>query len=211
MNNKAERIMNSLYNYYCSTTTNEAVQQKLTESKDAFISCLYNLISKDVDFGEKYIHAAGAQKHHHNHEFGLLEHSFELCMELAVASVQHNLEFTGEEIGRIAFMHDLCKVDTYIINPDKTIFCDGDKYQKHGISSVEIANKYNMQLSKKETVCILAHMSKWAGAKDHAAVAADMELVKAFFSYTGEVRAVQQADMAACKQYDFTLAIVEEV
>lgn len=209
MNNKAERIINALYEHYYNNATDDA-KQMISDAKDEFMYCIYDLIAKDVNFGEKYLCAPGASRHHHNHKYGLLEHSFELCMELACITVARKHELTAKEIGRIAFAHDLCKVDTYSLNSDKTVFCNGALYQRHAISSIEIAEKYEMNLSAKEKACIYIHMSKWAGGEDYTAVAADMDIIKAVFGYTRDIADVQDADMAACKQYDCTLAIVNE-
>lgn len=202
----AKEIIESLFGYYESKARSKRLKNMLFDAKVSFV---LNCAKYDREFTNRYICAPGAQRHHHNHQFGLLEHSFELCMELCVMVDKRKHDLTPSEIAKIAYVHDFCKVDTYTINSDDTIFCDGSKYKKHALSSIEVAAQYGVELSKKEEVCVLAHMSRWANEDDRQAVASDPELMKAIFSYSREIGDVQDADMAACKQYDFTLAIIE--
>lgn len=209
---KAKTIINTICNVYCNIHAES--KQMLEEAKEAFIQCLKDLLVKDWTFGMKYIAAPAAKTNHQAHTFGLIEHSFQLCMELAVLAVNRKRNLTATEIARIAFAHDLCKVDTYTVHADKTITYDVDAYKSHAKTSLKIADKYDMQLSYKEKACVLCHMSRWANFEDLLVVVQDIDpeltLIKTIFGYAKEIGDTQEADIAACKQFDFILAFIKE-
>lgn len=204
-----ERIITVLYSVYYKKTSNKEERKMLRNVRDEFLyGCLFELAGTNPQFVEKYIHAAGASKHHHNHEYGLLEHSFELAMELAIIAVQRKRDLTAAEIARVGFAHDLCKAETYFFNADGSIGCDGELYSTHAKLSLAIAQKLGMNLSKKEEAMILMHMSRWSNENDWKIAAVDIDIIKATFAYTRECADTQDADMAACKQYKECLKIL---
>lgn len=208
MNNTARKIIEALYEHYEAATEDPVLKQRLFDAKFIF-SMRVGAGIYDKEFMAAYQEAPGASKHHHNHRYGLIEHSFEMCMELCCIAYERKLNLTPREIAMISFAHDLCKVITYGINPDGTITYDETNGKKHGVGSLELATRYGIELSPLEKVCVLCHMSQWANENDYKAVKKDMEIIKAMFAYTREIVATQDADMAACKQYDFCMEIIE--
>lgn len=196
----AEEVLQNLKQIFLQNAS-QSQQQRIESVAKKFLEILEDLSIQNFEYSKKYEDAPGAKKHHHNYKHGLLVHSATLAMELAKRSV--NIDLTAYDCAIIAFAHDLCKVDTYYYQ-DGEICVDAKKYKHHARSSVRIAKKLGLNLTSKQKVCILWHMGKWGHFEDHV-----FTYLKKH-KYVEAVIATQQADMAACTEYDNINKIIEK-
>lgn len=132
-------------------------------------------------------------KFHGCYPGGLVEHSMMVAMKLQEITNAMNLKWERKESPVVVgLLHDLCKVDSYIIKPKKYPYDPNEKevilwnknqeYEGHGGKSVQMILRYAMEsgefyLTKEEEDCIRFHM----GAFDYK------EEEKAWEKYGGAV------------------------
>ena len=126
----------------------------------------------------EYLEAAGfyeapASKGHHGaYKGGLFDHSLEVTYELMKLTDKLGLKWERKESPAIVgMMHDLCKIDAYIMVPDlkgKLGYCYEYNRQQlldgHGEKSCIMALKY-IDLTDEEIMCIRYHMGAFEGEK----------------------------------------------
>lgn len=113
--------------------------------------------------------APASTKYHGDYEGGLASHS------MAVASL---LDSWTERLGLvwrdkrspifIGLLHDICKIDMYkpVYGETGKIACyeyrpEADGFL-HGVRSVDLLkNRFNIELTDEEEVCIMYHMGPW--------------------------------------------------
>lgn len=112
-----------------------------------------------------YFTAPAAAKHHGNYEGGLYDHSE--AVALALADITKRLDLTWERPESpyiVGFLHDFCKVDDYIVDPET----GGYRYKQnrtlpgHGEKSVILVMR-EMYLTDEEIMCIRYHMGAYEG------------------------------------------------
>ena len=59
--------------------------------------------------------APASAKYHEDYEGGLVEHSINVYNALSKLNKELNLGFTDESVAIISLLHDLCKIDAYIL------------------------------------------------------------------------------------------------
>ena len=116
------------------------------------------LVSKLVNWG--FFNAPASSNHHGNYEGGLFDHSYAVAEELVMLTQWHGLKRQRPESPYIVGMfHDLCKVDNYIGNVDRSSFEYSNKtlLKGHGDKSVMLLSTL-MPLTMEEVACIRYHM-----------------------------------------------------
>lgn len=97
---------------------------------------------------------------------GLFVHSYEVMKRLVWLTESENLEWQNSRSPWIVgLLHDLCKYDAYLVNPDtgKISFNKNQKLTGHGDKSVILINKMFEylgieKLTEEEELCIRWHM-----------------------------------------------------
>lgn len=123
------------------------------------------LSSTDVFYLKNQLMAAGfftapaSTKYHGNYEGGLFDHSFAVTSSLLSLTKRMGLNWKRKASPYIVGMlHDLCKCDSYIHNPDGTYSYNPNiLLPGHGDKSVILAQKI-VDLTDEEMACIRWHM-----------------------------------------------------
>lgn len=123
------------------------------------------LSSTDVFYLKNQLMTAGfftapaSTKYHGNYEGGLFDHSFAVTSSLLSLTKRMGLNWKRKASPYIVGMlHDLCKCDSYIHNPDGTYSYNPNiLLPGHGDKSVILAQKI-VDLTDEEMACIRWHM-----------------------------------------------------
>lgn len=119
-----------------------------------------------IDYG--FFNAPASIKYHGNYEGGLLDHSLEVTKCLIDITQRFELKWLRPESPYIVGMlHDLCKVDDYVIGDDGKWTYNPSMVPGHGQKSVDILSGM-IDLTEEEILCIRYHMgayvsSDWSG------------------------------------------------
>ena len=123
---------------------------------EAFLDCLDKI---------GFFKAPASTKYHGAYPSGLAEHSFEVMKHLLLLTQSQNLEWQNPRSPWIiGLLHDLCKYDAYVINPDgKISWNKNQKITGHGDKSVILINRMFKhlgieQLNEEEELCVRWHM-----------------------------------------------------
>lgn len=150
------------------------------EAKEEFLEIFYDNVERDgaenlIEWLEKsdFFTAPASPKSHSNYEGGLCEHSvkvYKRYIRLLENEYGKNWEnvITKESATIIALLHDVCKVDKYVVEMRNVKV--GDKWEKkpyykvdealpygHGEKSVYIISSF-MKLTREEAMAINWHM-----------------------------------------------------
>lgn len=168
------------------------------EETDLVTQVFYDLYKKIFDqdplFGTSIFTAPAASQCHQNYKGGWLEHSAKLALFLTNRINRGDLTMSKIQATRIAFLHDLCKINTYNF-VGKEIITNQDLKKKHACYSLELCAKYDIQLTAIERVCIAAHMDGGFWSKEDEEYIAPQE----WYIFRKEISATQWADMKACE------------
>lgn len=122
-----------------------------------------------------YFFAPAAKSHHGANICGLIEHSMAVAEMLDAFTCNNDLEWEREESPIIiGLLHDICKVDDYIIIPnqgegtEQIQWNDNQMYPGHGDKSLQMVLEYindngDFHLTTEENVCIKNHMGPFMG------------------------------------------------
>lgn len=188
--------------------------EKMTD-KEEFISIFKEKITRDgadklLDFLENksdFFTAPASTRYHSAFEGGLLRHSLNVykCLEDYVNRPRvkelYHLEASEETIAVVALLHDICKVNTYVISYrnaknektgqwEKVPFYSVDDRLPygHGEKSVYMISGY-MRLTREEAMAIRWHMG-FSGIEDKNSIGKALEMFPLAF-------ALATADMEA--------------
>ena len=195
---EAKQSINANAILFANQHKDHLCEKDLIEVTNLFTKLVEDLYASNADYAIRYTTAPAASRHHQNYIGGLLEHSYKMAMYLSQSMIISGL--TAEDCAIIAFAHDLCKVETYYWGPFKTetgersILVDPKLYKRHAIFSVEEAARLHIELTRKQTVAILLHMSLWSSQEEKDAVTYT-ELLE----FYPAIVATQAADLTACK------------
>lgn len=192
----------------------ERVRKRTDESKevtwreyDCFLKMLDKLENADKELFNKYVVAPAASRHHGAYKCGLVDHSLNVAVNLLEWRAQHlDCGLTKEECIFLGMFHDLCKVDTYILNDDGTITYDKELIKHHALRTVELCKKFGWKLDTKCKVMILLHMSSWENEEDLKALTLRDRLWLMNPKHVQLVQAMNWADMAAAKREELAIA-----
>ena len=127
----------------------------------------------DPDLYKKYINAPAAARHHSAFKGGIVVHSSNVYNNLLEWKMKHptNPNLSEEDCVIVGYLHDLCKAVTYIRNTDGSYRTDKELYQHHALLSIQLIEKHlNIELTTKQRVLILLHMSSWSNEEDFDAL-----------------------------------------
>ena len=164
---------------------------------NAFTGDALNLLTNLLDLLGFFM-APASRKFHGAYPGGLYEHSFEVTRSLVDLTEKLSLKWERPESPYIVGMlHDLCKIDAYIINDDGTITKNENMYLKgHGDKSVVLAGyllrALGMELTKEEIACILWHMGAYDKSENWPLLnAAIKEFPNVLWTHTADMVASQ--------------------
>jgi hypothetical protein len=118
--------------------------------------------------------APASTKWHGNYEGGLFDHSYEVSLALRNLTLSLCLAWENPVSPiRVAFFHDLCKLDKYKKVDDTRVmdgksevigyhyeYSEDELYKEHGMKSVLIAQQHT-QMNPEEFACIRYHMGAY--------------------------------------------------
>lgn len=146
-----------------------------------------------------FFEAPASTKYHGAYPGGLVEHSLNVCRELASSSAAKSA--TTESLILCSLLHDVCKVNYYaavgIGGNGETIYQVIDQFPfGHGEKSVYLISRF-MRLTDEEALAIRWHM----GAYDDAAGSHAYKDARRYAKYRYPlVVALHDADMAETKR-----------
>ena len=132
----------------------DKIIEELTSIKREGIQNLINYLD-DTDF---FI-APCSTKYHLNKEGGLAEHSFNVFNNLRNKVEALGLEIPIDTIKIIGLLHDICKVDSYILEKGKYKFKTSFPLD-HGVKSLYLINQH-IKLTDEEALAIRYHMGTY--------------------------------------------------
>lgn len=113
---------------------------------------------------ESFLTAPASTKYHGNYCGGLFDHSYNVAKVLMQLTDDNTLQWERPESPYIiGFLHDLCKIDNYILDDSYDYDVKQYTYNKetlftgHGEKSVLLACSIE-QLTQEEVACIVYHM-----------------------------------------------------
>jgi hypothetical protein len=144
---------------------------------------------------------APAGTHHHGAEIGgLLQHSFQVAVELQYLTDTLKLEWNRPESPVIVgLLHDVCKLDDYVWtiqdfpNGEKKIDIrwNKDREEGHGSKSLEILNS-RILLTDQEKQCIRYHMGAFTDKSEwHLYSDAVSKDINVLYTHTADMIASQ--------------------
>lgn len=135
--------------------------------------------------------APASRTHHGAVEGGLYLHSKMIYMQLKEYTEKLYLSWKNERSPVvIAFLHDLCKADDYVLEDGKYVWNKKSLLNGHGDKSVIMALQLFPELTDEEMMCIRYHMGAYEGEEKWET------LGNAIKSYPN-ILWVHQADMVA--------------
>ncbi len=159
--------------------------EKRTANHDRFVLLLTTVQRDGIDELVKWLEdtdffeAPASRAYHGNYRGGLCEHSLNVYDEFVrLLAAYPEVKSQDESVIIAALLHDLCKVNYYIVEKRNRKNEQGqwesyDAYKVsekfcfggHGSKSVFLAQHF-IRLTPEEAVAINCHMSCWAGNKD---------------------------------------------
>ena len=140
-----------------------------------------------------YFRVPAALKYHGTEEGDLYQHSKMIYMQLEEYTQKLYLSWeTRRAPVTIAFLHDLCKVDDYVLEDGKYVWNKASVLTGHGDKSAIMALQLFPDLTDEEVMCIRYHMGSYEGQEKWEA------LDNALKAYQNILR-VHQADMITSK------------
>lgn len=119
-------------------------------------------VEKLISMG--YFKAPASLTHHGTKEGDLYQHSKMIYMQLE--EYTQKLYLSWEErrsTVTIAFLHDLCKVDDYVLEDGKYVKNSASALTGHGDKSAIMALQLFPELTDEEVMCIRYHMGAYEG------------------------------------------------
>lgn len=109
-------------------------------------------------------------KFHNNFEGGLARHSLQVyqkAIELynKLRTEGTELPFKEDSVTLCSLLHDVCKMDEYIMlngKPQHTQVFNKNKQKSHGTKSVDLLTGWGLELNDEEIKAIHWHMGSWA-------------------------------------------------
>ena len=149
-----------------------------------------------------YFRAPASTKNHNNCLGGLAKHSFDVYCE-AKAMYENlvksggNLSFGIDSIILCSLLHDVCKMDEYVMNNGKSIHTKHyNGGNPHGMKSDRCLRRWHLNLNDEERKAIIWHMGDYA--KD--AMAEYNTTYKAVAASSKLVELIHNADSIAAKK-----------
>ena len=123
-----------------------------------------------------FFDAPASHKYHGVFPGGLFEHSEDVTRNLVYLTQQLGLEWQKPRSPYlVGMMHDLCKCDLYILQPDGSYtYHENRPLTGHGDKSVILAQQI-ADLTEEEVLCIRWHMGAYDDAKNWSAIGAAIE------------------------------------
>lgn len=138
-----------------------------------------------------YFTAPASRTHHGAEEGGLYLHSKMIYMQLKEYTEKMYLSWKNERSPAvIAFLHDLCKTDDYVLENGKYVWNQKSLLSGHGEKSAIMALQLLPDMTDEEVMCIRYHMGAYEGQEKWKS------LGNAIKSYSN-ILWVHQADMVA--------------
>lgn len=141
----------------------------------------------------EYFKVPAALKYHGTLEGDLYNHSKMIYMQLEEYTQKLYLSWKARRTPIvIGFLHDLCKVDDYVLEDGKYVWNKASVLTGHGDKSAIMALQLFPDLTDEEVMCIRYHMGAYEGQEKWKT------LENAIKSYPN-ILWVHQADMIASK------------
>lgn len=202
--------------------TEEDILRTKNEIIDNIMSTSKTGKEKLIDYLENktdYFECPSSSKFHGNHEYGLMIHSYNVKNELEHLNERYNLGLTKDNIIITAYLHDLCKANTYeySIKLRKNVEDKWEGYTTyivedsipiggHSYKSIALAQQF-IHLTLQECLMIAHHMGGFLPKEMHG------DMHKAMSLYKG-VAGLQIADQCASnfleETVEPTIVTVEE-
>ena len=146
-------------------------------------------VERLIDMG--FFRTPASLGHHGTEEGDLYQHSKLIYKELEEYTNKLNLAWKARRSPVvIGFLHDLCKVDNYVLQDGKYVFNQDSLLAGHGDKSAIMALQLFPDLTDEEVMCIRYHMGAYEGKEKWK------ELGNAIKNYPN-ILWVHQADMMA--------------
>lgn len=115
-----------------------------------------------------YFAAPASSKYHCSYAGGLFDHSLNVYDALRSLTRKNDLEWGRPESPFIvAYFHDLCKVDDYVLNDDGTYGYNKESlFHGHADKSLILAHALSIDMTWEEMACIRYHMGAFTDAKE---------------------------------------------
>ena len=122
-------------------------------------------IERLIDGG--YFTAPASTKYHGNYEGGLFDHSYAVANALVDMTFRNRLKWSDPRSPWVVGMfHDLCKMDSYTLNPLGYYEYKTDTLHKgHGEKSIILLSTY-LSLTIEEAACIRYHMGAFTDKEE---------------------------------------------
>lgn len=154
---KAKKIVND--------TNNKKLAELLSNSKPNNRIDKFRKLLPFIDAGmliylikNDFFLAPASTRFHGAYEGGLFDHSYEMALTLLDLSVKNNLKWCRPESPMIIGMfHDICKMDSYIIEGSTIKHNPAIVDDEHGDKSIRILSDL-IELTGEEIACIKYHM-----------------------------------------------------
>ena len=105
---------------------------------------------------------AASTRYHGAYSGGLFDHSLNVGAVLVDLTQKLNLKWEKERSPYIiGMLHDICKIDNYILLPDGTFAYNKTISNGHGDKSVRILSNLIPDLTEEEMLCIRWHMGSF--------------------------------------------------
>ena len=153
-----------------------------------------NQLEKLIEMG--YFKVPAACMHHGTKEGDLYQHSKMIYLQLEEYTQKLYLSWKARRSPIVvAFLHDLCKVDDYVLKDGKYVWNKNSMLAGHGDKSAIMALQLFPDLTDEEVMCIRYHMGAYEGKEKWET------LGNAIKRYPN-ILWVHQADMIASKVWN---------
>ncbi len=119
---------------------------------------------------KRFCEAPASTKYHGNYAGGLFDHSIRVAKYLEELTDKLWLEWERPESPVIiGLLHDLCKIDQYKYDRDKSCYVYNNEptVKGHGVKSVIYIQRYcGITLTDEEIACILYHMGAFTDKEE---------------------------------------------
>ena len=111
-----------------------------------------------------YFRVPASLKHHGTEEGDLYQHSKMIYLQLEEYTQKLYLSWKARRSPIvIAFLHDLCKADDYVLEDGKYVWNKSSMLAGHGDKSAIMALQMFPELTDEEVMCIRYHMGAYEG------------------------------------------------
>jgi len=191
-------------------------EELVYQTKDEILALLYathrpgieividHLHQKDsMGRNDMFFRAPASVSYHNNSIGGLAKHSWEVYQEAKamyenLVKSDEKLSFGMDSIILCSLLHDVCKMDEYVINrsgkAEHTKHYNGGN--PHGMKSERLLRRWHLELNDEERKAIIWHMGDYA--KD--AIAEYNTTYKAVAANSRLVELIHNADSIAAKK-----------